>query len=177
MAADPAAGEPAPLPPARAAALQPVRAQRSRRHDRQRTYYRPKFAAEYAVATNLNHPRSVDLRENQLLPRIDERLPASSPRTAWKALRSHRPLGQPQQLGGHGRAPRGHPRLRPQARPLPPSIRGRHRPGTGHRWISTAAPPARADRSARRTRDNVPPHGSIRRPYGAEDLHPAEVRP
>lgn len=36
-----------------------------------RTYYRCKFATEYAVATKLDHPRTVNLREDQLLPRID----------------------------------------------------------------------------------------------------------
>src|SRR5439155_3963378 len=36
-----------------------------------RTYYRCKFASEYAVATKLGHPRSVNLREDELLPRID----------------------------------------------------------------------------------------------------------
>ena len=36
-----------------------------------RTYYRCKFAAEYAHATAIGHPRSVNLREDHLLPLLD----------------------------------------------------------------------------------------------------------
>jgi site-specific DNA recombinase len=35
------------------------------------TYYRCKFASEYAHATALGHPRSVNLREDHLLPHLD----------------------------------------------------------------------------------------------------------
>ena len=35
------------------------------------TYYRCKFAAAYAHATSLGHPRSVNLREDHLLPKLD----------------------------------------------------------------------------------------------------------
>lgn len=41
-----------------------------------RTYYRCKFGAEYAIAMKLDHPRTVNLREDDLLPRIDEWLAA-----------------------------------------------------------------------------------------------------
>jgi site-specific DNA recombinase len=36
-----------------------------------RTYYRCKFAGEYALATEIGHPRSVNLREDDLLPELD----------------------------------------------------------------------------------------------------------
>lgn len=36
-----------------------------------RTYYRCKFAGEYALATEIGHPKSVNLREDDLLPHLD----------------------------------------------------------------------------------------------------------
>jgi site-specific DNA recombinase len=95
-------------------------------HNNSRVYYRCRYAKEYALASHVNHPVNVYLREERLLPLVDDWL--------LKLFAPHRVRETIRQLAAaQPEPPRTPPRLMtptPSSRNATPSSRATRPPWT-----------------------------------------------